>query len=180
MLALAALIIAFSQPYINKNQGLQQRETIIYLDNSMSLQALGGSGIDQLQMSKNRLLDKLLQSDQEISLISNQKFLHQLDPKSLNKELISLDFHPLQKDINQVLLQINDHYKNETKTLLDIYLISDFQSINNKIDSSLINEYNNYNVIDLSNKTTENISLDTLWIAKKEGSQISLKARMSS
>ena len=41
MLALAALIIAFSQPYINKSDGLQQRKTIIYLDNSMSLQAMG-------------------------------------------------------------------------------------------------------------------------------------------
>jgi hypothetical protein len=180
MLALAALIIAFSQPFINKSEGLQQRETIIYLDNSMSLQALGGSGIDLLQMSKNMLLDKLVETNQEISLISNQKFLHKLDPKSLNKELISLDFHPLQKDINQVLIQINNYYKDETKALLDIYLISDFQSINNNIDSSLINTVNDYNIIDLSNTTTENISLDTLWIAKKEGGQISLKARMSS
>ncbi len=52
MLALAALIIAFSQPYINKSDGLQQRKTIIYLDNSMSLQAMGASGIDQLQVNK--------------------------------------------------------------------------------------------------------------------------------
>lgn len=180
MLALASLIIAFSQPFINKNEGLQQRKTIIYLDNSMSLQALGETGIEQLQINKNILLDKFVETDQNISLISNQKFLPDLDPKSLNNELISLDFHPLKKDINQVLLQINDFQKNETKTLFDIYLISDFQNINNNIDSSLISDLNDYNIINLSNRTTENISIDTVWIAKKDADQITLKARLSS
>ena len=180
MLALAALIIAFSQPYINKNEGLQKKKTIVYLDNSMSLQALGESGIEQLQINKSILLDKLVETDQEISLISNQKFLPNLDPKSLNNELISLDFHPIKKDINQVLLQINDYQKNETKTLFDIYLISDFQNVNSTIDSSLISSLNDYNLIDLSNKTTENISIDTVWVAKKDADQITLKAHLSS
>ncbi len=180
MLALAALIIAFSQPYINKNEGLQQRESVIYIDNSMSLQAMGASGIDQLQVSKNILLDKLVASGQEISLITNHKNLSKLDPKSLNKELISLDFHPLKKDINQVLLQINNRYKDKTKTLLDVYLISDFQRINDNIDVSLIHKINDYNIIDLSNIKTENISIDSLWIAKNDGNEISLTARLSS
>ena len=63
----------------------------------MSLQALGETGIEQLQINKNILLDKFVETDQNISLISNQKFLPDLDPKSLNNELISLDFHPLTK-----------------------------------------------------------------------------------
>ncbi len=180
MLALAALIIAFSQPFINKNEGLQQRKTIIYLDNSMSLQAMGASGIDQLQTNKNILLSKLAEADQEISLINNHQFLPNLDPKSLNNELISLDFHPLKKDINQVLLQINGFQKNETKTLLDVYLISDFQNINGEIDSNLISRVNDYNIVNISNKKTENISIDTVWIAKKDRDQVTLKAGLSS
>jgi len=180
MLAFAALILAFSQPFINKNEELQQREIIIYLDNSMSLQAVEASGTDQLQKSKNILLDKLALTDQNISLVSNQKFLAKLDPKNLKKELIQLDFNPLPKDINQVLLQINNHFNSDTKTLLDIYLISDFQRINKVIDTSMIKEFNNYNIIDLSNNEIENISLDTIWLAKNEGDQISLKARVSS
>jgi len=180
MLAFAALILAFSQPFINKNEELQQREIIIYLDNSMSLQAVEASGTDQLQKSKNILLDKLALTDQNISLVSNQKFLAKLDPKNLKKELIQLDFNPLPKDINQVLLQINNHFNSDTKTLLDVYLISDFQRINKVIDTSMIKEFNNYNIIDLSNNEIENISLDTIWLAKNEGDQISLKARVSS
>ena len=180
LLALAALIIAFSQPYINKNQNIQQRKTVIYLDNSMSLQALGDEGIDQLQISKNILLDKLNQTDQNISFVTNQKYLAKIDSKDLNKELILLDFHPVKKDINQVLLQISNYQKNASKTPLDIYLISDFQSINGDIDTNLISSFNDYNMIKLSNKTTENISLDTVWVANEEGGQISLKARLSS
>lgn len=180
MLALAALIIAFSQPFINKSEGLQQRKTIIYLDNSMSLQAMGESGSDQFQTNKNILLSKLAEADQEISLISNHQFLPNLDPKSLNNELISLDFHPLKKDINQVLLQIDGFQKNQTKTLFDVYLISDFQNINGEIDSSLISRVNDYNMVNISNEKTENISIDTVWVAKKDSDQLTLKARLSS
>ncbi len=43
MLALATLIITFSQPYINKSDGLQQRKTIIYLDNSYEPAGNGNS-----------------------------------------------------------------------------------------------------------------------------------------
>jgi len=180
MLAFAALIIAFSQPFINKNKDLKLRESIIYLDNSLSLQATGKSGIDKFQSSKNQLLEILDYKDQAVSLISNEKLLNQLDNKSLNKELISLEFHPLKKDINQVLLQINNHYKSATETLLDVYLISDFQNINGAIDTGLIYDFHNYNIVDLSDRTVENISLDTVWIAENDGKQIVLKALLSS
>ncbi|MEL6975892.1 MAG: BatA domain-containing protein, partial [Bacteroidota bacterium] len=39
LLLLAALIIAFAQPFTAKNQSEKEKETVIYLDNSFSMQA---------------------------------------------------------------------------------------------------------------------------------------------
>ena len=180
MLTLASLIIAFSQPFINKNQGLQERKHIFYIDNSMSMQAKGKTGVGNLELNKNYLLDKFDQMDEEVSLITNQKPISHLDKKSLTKALIELEFYPLKKDINQVLFQINNDIKGESNTLFDIYLISDFQTVNKYIDTSLINDNYNYSLVNLSDRTTENISLDSVWITKNDGRQISLKATIRS
>ncbi|GAL72855.1 BatA domain-containing protein [Jejuia pallidilutea] len=46
LLLFAAIIFAFSQPYFSKNNTLNKTtETVIYLDNSFSMQAKGDSGI---------------------------------------------------------------------------------------------------------------------------------------
>jgi len=180
MLTLMALVIAFSQPFINKNEGLQKRKRVFYIDNSLSMQAKGNTGIDKLELSKNYLLDKLKAIDDEVSLITNNKPLSHLDQKGLQRTLIELDFFPLKKDINQVLFQVNTNSNDETNTLFDIYLISDFQSINNVIDTSLIRKEYNYSLVNLSDITTGNISLDSVWITKNDGRQISLKAKISS
>ncbi len=59
-------------------------------------------------------------------------------------------------------------------------LISDFQNINNRIDSNLINDHQDYNLVNQSNEKTKNISIDTIWMAKKDTDQITLKAHLSS
>ena len=180
MLTLMALVIAFSQPFINKNEGLQKRQSIFYIDNSLSMQAKGNTGVEKLELSKNYLLDKLEAIDEEVSLITNNKPLSHLDQKGLQKTLIELDFFPLKKDINQILFQVNSSIYDETNTLFDIYLISDFQRINNAIDTTLIRKKHNYSLVNLSDITTGNISLDSVWITKNNGRQISLKAKISS
>ena len=45
LLLLAAIIIAFAQPYFSKDDNLKlESETVIYLDNSFSMQAKGNQG----------------------------------------------------------------------------------------------------------------------------------------
>ncbi len=180
MLTFMALVIAFSQPFINKNKDLQERKSIFYIDNSLSMQAKGSNGVDKLELTKNYLLDKLDEMDGEVSLITNQKSLSHLDQTALKRALVELEFFPLNKDINQVLFQINNELKNESNTLFDVYLISDFQNINKLIDTSLIHKKNNYSLVNLSDITTGNISLDSVWITKNNGRQISLKAKIRS
>ncbi len=61
----------------------------------MSMQAKGKTGVGNLELNKNYLLDKFDQMDEEVSLITNQKPISHLDKKSLTKALIELEFYPL-------------------------------------------------------------------------------------
>jgi len=180
MFALAALIFAFSQPFLNRNKGLQKKKSIVYIDNSLSLQAKGSNGIEQLQFIKNTLLDQSAYLGDDIDLITNDRKFSNLDPKGLNKEMLNLGFSPVKIDINQILLQINDENKNDKNTLINVILISDFQTINKVIDTGLIRDNYDYSLLDLSNNLIENIVLDTAWIAKNDGKQIAIKARLRS
>ena len=49
LLLLAAIIIAFAQPFSSANTALQEKETVVYLDDSFSMQAKN-NGISLLEM----------------------------------------------------------------------------------------------------------------------------------
>lgn len=180
MLAFTALIIAFSGPYIDRNKGLLKRKNIYYIDNSLSLQAKGTNGMEQLQYLKNTLLDQISVIEGNIDLITNDEKMNYLDPEVFKRELMELDFSPVKPDINRILLQINNDNNNLNNTLINVYLISDFQNINKELDTSLISESFDYSLLSPAKNPVENISLDTVWIAKNDGKQITLKARLSS
>ncbi len=180
LLALAALIFAFAQPFINKNKSLQKRDGIYYLDNSFSMQSKSNSGIDQLQLNKNYLLDNSQDNYLVKTLISNEVYAEKLDQKSFSNALVKLDFYPVHKNINQILLEINSQYRNNEDALYDAYLFSDFQSINNEIDTSLIDKKQEYNLVNASNINQNNISIDSIWIASRDQEYITLNARIRS
>ncbi len=180
LLAFAALIFAFAQPFINKNKSLQKREGIYYLDNSFSMQSKSNSGIDQLQLNKNYLLDNALENYLAQTLVSNQDYADKLDQKSFSNALLKLDFYPVRKNINQILLEINSHNRNKKGTSHDIYLLSDFQMINKVLDTSLLDEKQQYNFIIPSNTNEKNISIDSIWIAKRDPEFITLPSRLRS
>lgn len=180
MLTLAALVFAFARPFLNKNQNLQPHQSFFYIDNSLSLQATTTSGIDKLQFSKNMLIDKLAGTTNEIGLLSNEKYYGELAYGAFKDALLQMNFYPVNKDINQVLLEIDKVISKKTNTLIDVYIISDFQSINGIIDTSLMRSKFSYNLVDLSSQPTENIALDSVWLADTMNDQLALKARISS
>ena len=180
LLAFAALIFAFAQPFINKNKSLQKREGIYYLDNSFSMQSKSNSGIDQLQLNKNYLLDHALENYLSQTFVSNQAYTDKLDQKSFSNTLLKLDFYPTHKNINQILLEINSHNRNKEDTSHDVYLLSDFQMINQALDTSLIDKKQQYNLIIPSNTNPKNISIDSIWIANRDPEYITLHSRIRS
>ena len=180
LMAFAALIIAFAQPFIDKNKSLDKRESVYYLDNSLSMQAKAAAGTDQLQFNKNQLLDKAVGLEANQTLLSNNKLHDQLDSKTFKNRLVNLDYYPIHKNINQILLEINNDLKKKKNTLFDIHLLSDFQNINGKIDSNLIDKKQQYNFITPANTNHKNISIDSIWIAERNPKEITLMSRLTS
>ena len=180
LLALAAIIIAFSQPYINKNKTNSAYQRIIYLDNSLSMQAKDKTGGDRLQTNKHILIERLAKNDHSYTLVTNDKTQENLSYSLLTKALLSVDFYPIKKDINQVLLEINTLKKQSRNTLYEVFLISDFQSINGSIESEYLNDENNYYLIPSPVKPLENISIDSVWITDSKDQNFKIKSLISS
>ncbi len=72
LLALACLIIAFAQPFFPPKEGIVKgQETLVYLDNSYSMQAKGKKGI-LLKRAVQELLESL-PGDAKVNLFTNEE-----------------------------------------------------------------------------------------------------------
>ena len=71
LLLFAAIIIAFAQPFIATNTALQKKETVVYLDDSFSMQAKN-NGISLLEKAVQDFI-KNIGADTEFSLFTNEK-----------------------------------------------------------------------------------------------------------
>lgn len=176
LLALACLVFAFSQPFLQKNTTIAASEKFIYLDNSMSMQARKSGGSDLLNEIKNTLLEELNENDAKYTLITNTKTIEDLSFERLSKSLMEVNFDPIKKDINHILLHINDNNQNLSGAASNIYLISDFQRINNEINDDLLNEKHDYHFVDTQLKNSENISIDSIWTVEGTEKNIRVKS----
>ena len=97
LLIFASLIIAFAQPYIpTSEEGFQDLETVIYLDNSHSMQAKGQKG-NLLKRSIQELLE-ILPQDEKITFFTNNTDYVGADYNLLKRELQSLPYSSTQLD----------------------------------------------------------------------------------
>ena len=126
LLAIACIIIAFSQPYLS-NQTAQKNtsETVVYLDNSFSMQAIG---------SKGSLLNRAVQDvitgfdeTEKIGLFTNNKSFKPTSIKDLKTELLSLKYSQNQLDLNTLILKGTTLFSDSKTSSKTLVLVSDFQ-----------------------------------------------------
>ncbi len=89
MLLFTALIFAFAQPYTSKNKAVNKPlETVIYLDNSFSMQAKGKQG----ELFKRAIQDIISQTNEtdEITLFTNNKLFKNTTINAIKNELLQL------------------------------------------------------------------------------------------
>ena len=156
---LAAIILAFAQPFFPSkvNPGNNENlETIIYLDNSYSMQAQGQRG---------RLLDRTIQEllenlpeDGEVTLITNNNVY---SPVSRN-DLQNIDFSATQSSFKNILLQAENNFSRDRNSAKNLFLISDFQG--NRISTGEVPAYIKINALRLQPERLENSSIDTTYI----------------
>ena len=179
LLLFACLIIAYAQPYFNKKNYDKDKETLIYLDNSFSMQAKGENG-ELFQKAKNDLIESFQDSKNKITLVTNNKIVENLTANTLKDELLKIDYYPIKKDIETVLLQIGILKNKRMNTRINSILISDFQDINAnynslKLDSSIV-----YSFVQTQASNIENISIDSIWINDENNEYFKVRSLITS
>ena len=104
MLLLACAIIAFAQPFIPNDEAYnEEQETVIYLDNSFSMQARGQNG-SLLNESIQDIINSFSE-DEEISIFTNSNTYKNTTIKALKNDLIQLSHSSNQLNYDAALLK---------------------------------------------------------------------------
>ena len=170
LLLLAAIILAFAQPYTsNKKSFKTKKETVIFLDNSFSLQAKGDKG-PLLQRSIQDLIASI-DNTEIFTLITNNKTFKNTTLNAIKKDLLELSYSPNQLDYNAALLQAKKSFTKDESNLKNLIFISDFQEKDEpfKIEADSVV---NLNLVQLKPVNPNNISVDSLYISNTTSSNL--------
>lgn len=161
LLLLAALIIAFAQPFFTaKDAENKENELVVLLDNSFSMQAKGAKG-ELLKRSIQELLESFPEN-QTFSLLTNTEVFWDTDIKSIQKELQQLDYAPTSFELDALINQVELKKPNVSK---DYMIISDGISVtSDKIKT--ISEKNEVYWLQSKAEKSVNISIEKATITE--------------
>jgi hypothetical protein len=174
---LAAIIVAFAQPFFpsNSNRAAAERETVIYLDNSYSMQARGSNGI-LLRRGVQELLENLPE-EATFSLFTNDAEYKNVTAENIRKDLQQLTYSPNQLTWEAILLKAKNFFSNNPGTSRNLIAISDFQQKGGP--EALASGKELYaRVVQLEPENITNISIDTAYVTAKTLDETSLLVRL--
>ncbi|MDC9723008.1 MAG: BatA domain-containing protein [Urechidicola sp.] len=175
--AFSAIILAFSQPYFSNKSDAEVSQTIIYLDNSLSMQSKI-NGVEKLKYASNEIIENLKES-KNISLITNDHTFSNIDVKSLKNELISLNYSSINLDVKTILLKLEQLKNIKTNSLINLVLISDFNDFTKNNISSVTNVNSTISIINLNSSEEKNSWIDSIYISNKNNQEITLKVKIN-
>lgn len=159
LLILAAIIIAFAQPFFQAKESNQvTNEMYIILDNSFSMQAKGQKG----ELLK-RAVEDLLQhapETQTFSLITNSELFWNTDIKSVQKELQNLKYSATPFRLDNLMAKVKARKSPYNK---DIVVITDAIGIDEKQLKSVDPAFNTYFITPKAEQKN-NVSIDSVYI----------------
>lgn len=173
LLLLAAIIIAFAQPYFKaEDSESTANEMVILLDNSFSMQAKGSKG----ELLKRAIQDILENTpdDKQFSLITNTNAFWDTDVKSVQKELQGLEYSDVAFRPDFLLTKAQAKKPNTAK---DIITITDAVNMDSKYLTDFNADASTYFIVpEAGNKN--NIAIDSVYIAQALDNFYELKVTM--
>ncbi|WP_343486465.1 BatA domain-containing protein [Allomuricauda sp. d1] len=171
---LAALVFAFAQPFSAETTALTPKETVIYLDNSFSMQAKK-NGFSLLESAVQELA-KSIDEETSFSLFTNNKTFRETTIKDVQNELLALRYSHNQLNMDAVRLKAGTLFKNNDATVKQLIVLSDFQNRSIRPDTvSTIKEY----LVALQADAITNVSLDSLFFDDSTSSASEITVRVS-
>ena len=172
MLLLACVIIAFAQPFTSKNTTFSKiPETVIYLDNSFSLQAKGEQG-ELLKRAVQDIIDEI-NPDEKVSILTNDAVFKNTTIKTIQNDLLQLEYAPNQIPYDAALLKIKNIFS-ENSSLKNLIFISDFQQKENAFTLENDSLYQ-ISLVKLEPVNRSNISIDSAYVEKISASSTQLQ-----
>ena len=173
----SAIILAFSQPYFSNKNDTTVSQTIIYLDNSLSMQSKI-DGVEKLKYASKEIIENLKES-KNISLLTNDRVFSNIDVKSLKNELINLNYSSIKLDLKTTLLKLEQLKNTKTNSSINLVLISDFNDFTENNISSVTNVNSPISIINLNSSEEKNSWIDSIYISNKNNQEITLKVKIN-
>lgn len=174
LLALACLVVAFAQPYKSTNTDLdREKETVLYVDNSFSMQAKGAQG---------NLLDRALQDlfdraeGNRISWFTNNSESRNVSIEDFKNEILRVEYSPSSFTPHQVLLKADQLFSNKENVQKQLLYLSDFQQTAAfpEIPTDIT-----VDLVQLKPVRTTNVAIDSVFIASKSDTSVALQVQVS-
>lgn len=177
LLVLTYAVLAFAQPYLSKKNVLNTKpETVIYLDNSFSMQAKGEQG-----GLLNRAIQELIENiddTEEFTLLTNDRTYKNTNLKAIQNDLLKLSYSTNQLPYDAVLLKSKKLFNSENR-LKNLIVISDFQEKEKAFSVPNDSAYN-LNLVKLNPVNTANVSIDSVYISNLSNENTVLKVVLKS
>ncbi|MHA6280511.1 BatA domain-containing protein [Salinimicrobium sp. CAU 1759] len=176
LLMLTCIVLAFAQPYFPPASGeIREMETVIYLDDSYSMQAKGNKGI-LLRRSIQDLLENLPQ-EETVTLFTNTEEYREIKVENLREKLQDKNFSAKELSWRAVELKARNFFKGSPDTQKNFIAISDFQHLQDSL-GSLAGEVETH-LVHLRPENQNNVSIDSAWVSNKGIDEVILSVAIS-
>ncbi|TPN88689.1 vWA domain-containing protein [Aquimarina algicola] len=177
LLLIASIILAFAQPFFALEEVVgKKNETVIYLDNSFSMQAKGANG-PLLKRAIQEILSELPE-EENISLFTNAETFKNVSKKDIQNDLLQLDYSSNQISYSAAYLKAKQLLSSSPETLKRVVLVSDFQQ---KDKSFILPEDTDIKstLVQLQPVNKQNIAIDSLYLKRDSNNELTINAVVS-
>ncbi|MCH4552984.1 BatA domain-containing protein [Aestuariibaculum lutulentum] len=176
LLLLACIVLAFAQPFTSNYDNFKtKKETVIYLDNSFSMQAKGNNG----ELLKRAVQDIIsnVPEDETVSVLTNDNTFRNTTIKAIKNDLLQLNFTANTLTPEAALLKSKTLFSKQKGILKDLVFISDFQETKNTFTPET-DSLTNIHLVKLNSVNTNNVAIDSAYISETSATAITLKVSL--
>ncbi len=176
LLLMTAIIIAFAQPFSSTATALKEKETVVYLDDSFSMQAKT-NGLSLLEKAVQDLI-RNIDSETVFSLFTNENTYANVNIKDIQNVLLSLPYSHKQLNLEEIGLKAGTLFSKSGSSVKNLIVISDFQqriAPNNQVVDSLISVH----LVPVQPREAQNVAIDSVYLWDELAEQPALTVLLS-
>ena len=172
---LAALVLAFCQPYKPSQEADIKKDIVVYLDNSFSMQARG-KNTTLLQQAVQDLLQSV-PPGLRFTLMTQAETFPDVEVTDLQQRLLDLEFSPETLSGDAIRLRAESRFSELDSTDRQLWILSDFQGW----DATAWEGWDRARVLAVPYRAESpgNISIDTAFLVREDPEKLELNVLLT-